>query len=220
LPKSTTRTAIELKIAVKTIPGRAWAPSALLALGLGGCAAPSPNIVLQPAIPAVVPSTQENQITVSVTVGMHERRGSQYEEKGDKALIGDSEWLGIRKKDFWVEEPPETFIKRLLENDLQAWGFKVSAINERNQLRGRVNKFSLQGRSFEVDGVIDVDLEVDRADGTQIYKNHFVGTCTHGTAGPGWQTKDSLEGVFGACVEEFQKKIETDANLRTALSSN
>jgi uncharacterized lipoprotein YajG len=211
-----------MEIAMQTSPGRACALLAVLGLGLGGCA--SPNIVLQPTIPAVAPSTPENQATVSLAVGANEKAASRYEEKGDKTLIGTSESLGVHISDFWVEEPPQMFIKRLLENDLKAWGFKVAPGNERNQLHGRVNKFSLQSRSisaleFQADGVIEVDLEVSQANGTAVYQNRFVGTCTHRTATE-MPTKNNMERVFGACVEDFQKKVEGDANLRTALSSN
>jgi uncharacterized lipoprotein YajG len=210
---------------MKTIPRATFALLVGIGFGLGGCA--SPNIVLQPTLPAVPSSSAPETLgTVSLAVSGTERnpQGSRYEEKGDKTLIGNSESLGVHLSDFWVQEPPHMFVQRLLDDDLRAWGFKVSADNEKNQLHGRVNAFSLKSRAisaieFQADGVIDVDLEVSRADGTQLYKGHYVGTCTHRTATE-IPNKENMEKLFNRCVGELQTHLQEDGNLRTALSSN
>jgi uncharacterized lipoprotein YajG len=210
---------------MKTIPRATFALLVGIGFGLGGCA--SPNIVLQPTLPALPSSSAPETLgTVSLAVSGTERnpQGSRYEEKGDKTLIGNSESLGVHLSDFWVQEPPHMFVKRLLEDDLRAWGFKVSADKEQKQLRAHVNTFSLKNRAislleFQVDGVIDVDSEVSRADGTQLYQGHHVGTCTHRTATE-MPNQENMEKVFNRCVEEFQKHLEEDGNLRAALSSN
>jgi hypothetical protein len=149
---------------------------------------------------------------------------SKYEEKGDKTLIGRSESLGVHLSDIWVEEPPPVFVKRLLENTLTAWGYKVLSGNELNQLHGQVNKFSLESRAinaleFQADGAIDVDLDVRLANGTQLYKGNFIGACTYRSATK-IPNKENLEKLFNRCVKEFQKQLESDSALRSALSAN
>ena len=197
----------------------------IIGLGLGGCA--SPNIVLQPDLPPVASfSTTGTTRTISLAVDGTEigYQVSKYEEKGDKTLIGRSESLGVHLSDIWVEEPPPVFVKRLLENTLTAWGYKVLSGNELNQLHGQVNKFSLESRAinaleFQADGAIDVDLDVSLANGTQLYKGNYIGACTYRSATK-IPNKENLEKLFNRCVKEFQKQLESDSKLRSALSTN
>jgi uncharacterized lipoprotein YajG len=209
---------------MKAISQAALVLMSAMGLGLSGCT--TPNIVLQPTLPAVVSSSAGDFGPISVSMAEAELnpKTGQYEEKGDKVFIGRSESLGAHISDFWVEEPPDIFVKRLLENDLKAWGFTVSADEQQKRLHGRVNKFSLDSRSinpfeFQADGVIDVDLEVSRASGNQLYKGHYAGTCTHRTATE-MPNKKNMEKLFSNCLEEFQKRLQEDANLRSALASN
>jgi hypothetical protein len=151
-------------------------------------------------------------------------QASQYEEKGDKTPVGKSESLGVHMSDLWIAEPPPVFIKRLLQSDLTAWGYNVVPGSQQNQLHGHVNKFSLESRAasaiqFQADGMIDVDLEVTQADGKSKYKGHYVGICTRTTATE-MPTQDYLSKLFDSCVDAFQKQLESDTNLRAALSSN
>lgn len=197
----------------------------IIGLGLGGCA--SPSIVLQPGLPPVASSSAAGTPrTISLAVDGTEisYQASKYEEKGDKTLIGKSESLGVHLSDIWVEEPPPVFVKRLLENTLTAWGYKVLSGKELNQLHGHVNRFSLESRAinaleFQADGAIDVDLDVSQANGTQLYKGHFVGACTYRTATE-IPNKENMEKLFNRCIEEFQKQLESDSKLRSALSSD
>jgi len=147
---------------------------------------------------------------------------SKFEEKGDKTLIGKSESLGVHLSDIWVEEPPTTFVRRLLQEDLKAWGYKVSSGKEPIQLNAQVNKFSLGSRAisaveFQADGAIDVTVTVSRADGTEVYKGRYVGTCTRKTASE-FPTSEYMEKVFGQCIDEYEKKVRSDGRLRAALS--
>ncbi len=192
-------------------------------IGLWGCGSLEPNIVLHPALPAVAPSAAPGS-RGAVSLDTSEAAPSKYEEKGDRTQLGRSESLGVHMSDFWVDEAPEAFIGRLLQSDLAAWGFQVSPGEQRNRLRARVNRFALDSKAanaveFQADGVIDVDLEVDRADGTRLYKANYVGTCTRRSATE-FPNRENMEKVFRACVDDFQKRLEADAGLRDALSSN
>jgi len=192
---------------------------------LGGCA--SPNIVIQPALP--VPATINSSGSLNTVRLVMDGTEStpqlnQYEEKSDKAQIGDSESLGVHLSDFWLEEQPPVFIQRVLENDLKAWGYKVVTDKEQIQLHGHLNKFSLQSRAinlfqFQADGMIDVELEVVKVNAPPYYKGHYVGMCTYKTATE-IPNKANMEKLFNQCVEEFQKQLESDLKLRAALSAN
>ena len=196
----------------------------VIGLGLAGCA--SPNIVITPNLPA--PATQPvteklgaMQLVLEGTENIQQL--SRYEERGEKTQIGRSESLGVHLSDFWVEEPPPVIVKRMLENNLKAWGYQVVTNQQKVQLHGRVNKFALDSRAispveFQADGIIDVDLNVVR-DGTQTYKGHYVGTCTFKTATQ-IPNKDNMEKLFNSCFAEFQKRLDEDNMLRAALSSH
>jgi hypothetical protein len=147
---------------------------------------------------------------------------SRYEERGEKTQIGRSESLGVHLSDLWIEEPPPIFVKRMLENNLKAWGYQVATSQPKVQLHGQVNKFSLDNRAinifeFQADGVIDVGLNVVK-DGVVAHKGNYVGSCSYRTATeiPG---QERMEKLFNACVGEFQKRLDEDSKLRAALSA-
>ena len=210
---------------MRTIHKTAFVIVSVVALGLGGCA--SPNIIIQPApaVPATPPVSGNPRSVWLVVDGTETNpQAGKYEEKGDKTLIGKSESLGVHLSDIWMEEPPPEFVKRILEDNLKAWGYKAAASNGRVQLHGHINQFALNSKAIsafelQADGVIDVDLEVTQATATPIFKGHYVETCTHKTVSE-LPNKENMEKLFSGCVEEFQKRLEADTQLRAALSSN
>jgi hypothetical protein len=208
---------------MKTIHKTAFVIISVVALG--GCA--SPNILIQPTLPGpATPPASGNPGTVWLVVDGTETspQAGKYEEKGAWTPVGKSESLGVHLSDIWMEEPPPVFVKRMLENNLKAWGYKVISSNDRVQLHGHVNKFSLNSKAIsalelQADGVIDVDLELTPANAAPLFKGHYVGTCTHRSA-TAIPNKENMEKLFSGCVEKFQKQLEEDTKLRAALSSN
>lgn len=195
----------------------------VIGLGLSGCV--SPTIVIKPPLP--VPATPLASVSAGpvwlVVAGTEiGPQLSRYEERGERTQIGRSESLGVHLSDLWMEEPPPVFVKRMLENNLKAWGYQLATSPQKVQLHGLVNKFSLDNRAinifeFQADGVIDVELSVTK-DGLSAYKERHVGTCTFRTATeiPG---QERMEKLFNACVAEFQKRMDEDNRLRSALSA-
>ena len=197
----------------------------VIGCALGGGA--SPNIVIQPSLPiSVAINPPGNLSTVRLVMDGTEPTPqlNRYEEKSDKVQIGDSESLSVHLSDFWLQEPPQVFIQRVLENDLKTWGYKVVTDKEQIQLHGHLNKFSLISRAinlfeFQADGMIDVELEAIKGNAIPHYKGHYVGMCTYKTATE-IPNKVNMEKLFNKCVEEFQKQLESDLKLRAALSAN
>lgn len=208
---------------MKIVRKAAFALPIVIGLVLSGCA--SPNIMLKPPLPAPAAqpvSAGAGPVWLVVAGTEAGSRPSRYEERGDKTQIGRSESLGVHLSDLWMEEPPPVFVKRMLENNLKAWGYQVATSPQKVQLHGLVNKFSLDNRAinifeFQADGVIDVELSVAK-DGLSTYKERYVGTCTFRTATeiPG---QERMEKLFNACVAEFQKRLDGDNRLRAALSA-
>lgn len=198
---------------------------ATIGIGLGGCA--SPNIVIQPMLPAPTaahPSASINTVRLVIDSTETNPQLNKYEEKSNKTKIGKSESLGVHLSDFWLEEPPPVFVQHLLEKNLKAWGYMAVTDNEQILLQVHLNKFSLESRAinifqFQADGVIDIDLEVTKKNAPTHYKGHYVGMCTYRTA-TDVPNKTNMEKLFNQCVEEFQKQLESDLKLRAALSEN
>lgn len=198
---------------------------ATIGIGLGGCA--SPNIVIQPMLPAPTaahPSANINAVRLVMDNTETNPQLNKYEEKSNKTIIGKSESLGVHLSDFWLEEPPSVFVQHLLEKNLKAWGHMAVTDNEQILLQVHLNKFSLESHAINIfqlqaDGVIDVDLEVTKKNAPTHYKGHYVGICTYRTATE-VPNKINMEKLFNQCVEEFQKQLESDLKLRTALSEN
>ena len=190
---------------------------ATIGLVLNGCI--SRDIIIKPSLPSEMSSTDvETPRTVSLTV-----YDTRYGNKSGKTLIGESESLGVHISDIWLEEPPPVFVKRLLENIITPWGYRVSSGKELNQLSGHINRFFIESKAinvlqFQFSGVIDVDLSVHQENGTELYNGNFVGTCKRVTATE-VAGKDNLEKLFNLCIEEFQKQLESDIKLRYSLSS-
>lgn len=209
---------------MKSLP-RFAAGLALLgsALTLAGCA--SPNIVLDPQIPAP-PSAGEVGRSGTVALRVEEAAArapsGAYEERSDKTLIGTSESLGMHLSDLWLAQAPSEFVARLLRHDLEQWGYGIAAGSGRTTVEARVNRLSLESRAanpvqFEANGVIDADVDVVRADGSPAYKGHYVATCTRRTATE-MPSQAYLSKVFDGCVADFQGQIASDAKLRSALA--
>lgn len=195
-----------------------------IGLALGGCA--SPTIVLKPTLPPpATPAVAVKQGTVQLIVdgAGGSPQLSRYEERGDKTQIGSSESLGVHLSDFWVKEPPPKLIQRMLENNLRAWGFRVTTKPQPIQLHGHVNEFSLNSKArslveFQADGVVDIDLDVIN-DGTRSYRGHYVGTCTFKTATQ-IPNETNMGRLFNVCLANLQKRLDEDGRLRAALSSH
>lgn len=206
---------------MKAINKAAFILPIIIGLGLGGCA--SPNIVIQPTLPALATHQVSGNIgSVWLVVDGAETnlQASRYEERGDKTAIGKSESLGVHLSDFWIQESPPVFVKRMLENNLKAWGYQVVTNPQQVQLLGRINKFTLDSRAinlfeFQAVGVIDVELNVVK-DSIPVYKGHYVGTCSYKTATE-IPNKENMEKLFNSCVSEFQKRLEEDNKLRTII---
>ena len=191
-------------------------------VALSGCV--SPTVVLEPSIPTIAPSAAPDSARtapLAVNVTQVTNQASKYEEKSDKILVGKSESLGVHLSDIWMQEPPATFVKRLLEASLKSWGYQVSPAEAQLRIDARVNKFSIDSRAasaieFQADGAIDADVIVNRATGATLYKGNYRGSCTQRTATQ-FPSKDYLEALFNRCVVDFQKQLQSDEKLRSAL---
>lgn len=197
---------------------------AVAALALGGCT--SPNIVLEPSLltAALAPAQPSARpATVTVEAGVMESPTSKYEESSEKTLIGKSESLGIHLSDIWIEERPATFLKRLVQADMEHWGYRVTSSGGELNVQVRVNKFSMGSRAinafqFQADGVIDATLNVTRSDGTNLYSGHYRADCTRKTASE-MPRKEYLQKIFDHCVSDFQVRLQSDGALRAALQA-
>ena len=196
----------------------------LAVVALGGCV--SPDIVLQPSVPAPAPMTAPASARAAAliveAVAQHSP-ASQYEERSDKTLIGRSESLGVHLSDIWIEQSPETFVKRLVEASVQRWGYRTASSAGSLKLQVRVRKFAMDSRAinalqFQADGAIDADVNLSRPDGAALYSGHYAGACTQ-TTGSKMPGKEYLQHVFDGCVKDFQAKLESDAALRQALEA-
>lgn len=198
----------------------------LALLWLGACA--EPNIVLQPALPATATPAPQTHGTVVLTVtgtGANARAG-KYEEEGSKVYVGNSESLGVHLSDIWLGESPARFVRRLLESDLRSLGYEVLPGRDaaHDRVEGYVNRFSITSRAinpvqFQADGVIDIDVSVNRSDGARLYKGHYVGTCMFRTATE-IPNQTNLGKLLGRCVDDLQRHLHSDASLRAALSAH
>ena len=192
----------------------------LLAVALGGCV--SGDIVLKPAVSTQAPATAAT-VPLAVEAITEQQPAGKYEERGDKTLIGTSESLGVHLSDIWIEESPESFVKRLVEASLQRWGYRTQGAAGALKLQVRMAKLAMGSRAinalqFQADGAIDAELNVARRDGRELYSRHYRGACTQTTAteGPG---EEYLQKVFDRCVKDFQANLESDAALRRALDT-
>lgn len=190
-------------------------------LALWGCA--SPSIVIEPSVPTPEARAAAGP-NVDVRLNLREAQSpaARFEEKREKTLLGRSESLGVHLSDFWMEEPAARFVQRLLESHVKSWGHRVVADNEQVQLRGQVNRLSLNSKAisafeFQADGAIDVELEVVPKDAAPRYRRQYVATCTFRTA-TSIPNKDNMDKMFNNCVADFQKRIAEDGALRAAVS--
>lgn len=196
----------------------------LAVVALGGCV--SPDIVLQPTLPAQASAiAQASAPAAALTVEAVAERSpaSKYEERSDKTLIGKSESLGVHLSDIWIEQSPETFVKRLVEASVQRWGYRTASSAGSLKLQVRIRKLAMDSRAinalqFQADGAIDADLDISRPDGAPLYRGHYQGACTQTTASemPG---KEYLQQIFDRCVKDLQAKLESDAALRQTLEA-
>ena len=196
----------------------------LAVVALGGCV--SPDIVLQPTLPAQAPATAQASApaaALTVEAVAEQSPASKYEERSDKTLIGKSESLGVHLSDIWIEQSPESFVKRLVEASVQRWGYRTHGAAGPLELQVRMAKLSIGSRAisalqFQADGAIDADLNVSRRGGPALYSRHYRGACTQTTATqmPG---REYLQQVFDRCVKDFQASLESDPALRRALDA-
>ena len=194
-----------------------------LALLLTACA--SPNIVIKPAV-SVPASTAVAGMSRNVRldiVGGEAAQGSRFEEKSDKARLGRSDSLGVHLSDIWIEDPPASFVRRLLEADLKAFGHSVGTNPEYFLVHGQVKRLSLDSKAanlleFQADGVIEADVDISRPGAAPHYRGHYLATCTFRTA-TSVPNKENMEKLFNQCVEQFQRQVMDDAKLRAALAS-
>lgn len=191
-------------------------------VALGGCV--SGDIVLKPGVPREAsPTTQASAPTVPVTVEAiaEQPTAGKYEERSDKTLIGTSESLGVHLSDIWMEERPESFVKRLVEASVQRWGYRTEGAAGPLELQVRMAKLAIGSRAinalqFQAEGAIDAELTVSRRGGHALYSRHYRGACTQTTATE-MPSKEYLQQIFDRCVKDFQASVESDAALRRAL---
>jgi len=192
----------------------------LLAVALGGCV--SGDIVLKPAVSSQAPATGAT-VALAVEAITEQQPAGKYEERGDKTLVGTSESLGVHLSDIWIQERPESFVKRLVEASVHRWGYRTEGAAGALKLEVRMAKLAMGSRAinalqFQADGAIDAELNVSGRDGPVLYSRHYRGACTQTTAteGPG---EEYLQKVFDRCVKDFQANLESDAALRRALDT-
>jgi hypothetical protein len=128
----------------------------------------------------------------------------------------------VQLSDFWMEEPPASFVQRLVEANLRAWGYNIVPTGEKMQVRGEVNRFSLNSKAisaleFQADGVIDVVLEALPKPAGPAYRQQYVATCTFRTA-TSIPNAENMQRLFDQCVDDLQKRITSDSALRGALT--
>lgn len=200
-----------------------WIFACAIGLLLGGCA--SPDIVLHPTFPPpAIQETAATQGTIQLTVDYtgNSPQLSQYEKMGGETQIGSSESMGVHLSTFWIKEAPSKLIERMLQNNLNAWGYQVTSQPQAIQLLGHIKKFALNSKAinafeFQADGVVDLSLDVTK-NGRSSYKGDYVETCTFKTATQ-IPNQDNMDKLFSDCLTKLQTQLDNDSRLRAALSS-